>query len=214
MATTLENFAIRAKRLIMKQGGTPPPLNELAEDGVTAIRIIQDRLPSDAMKRLLKNHVYAMTGSDAISTPDTDILRVVSLQAEESNGNYGNNWTLVSPERLFQIKRDEDELEQDSTNTRIFAVGALTDIVSLDVDDPMGWQLYPTPVNGRNLRMIYLMKATESGEMSLPVHLHHLVTYYIAGMIQEFELELRRIDKKYRNLYGLEGATFDVTGGR
>lgn len=188
-----------------------PKRLELREMLVDAIRHIQDAVPNDALKDLLRYHEYTMTGNSYIDVPVSDILRLISITAEESDGEYGDPWDEASREWFAKVKRLEDDAEFDATDTRIYTVRSMVDEPAVSPTPEAsheGYDLYPTPVTDRKVRIDYIVKASENQYMSLPVFLHELAINKVVGEFSErhyliFRDDLANIKVKYNNRYGL-----------
>jgi len=211
---TLDQLVTRAKRLI---GRDAPPRNEIRDHIVDAIICVQEEVPNDALKDLLRYHKYTMDGASYI-TLTANYLRILSLTSEESDGYQGYPWTLVDRDMFKEIMRNELEQSFDSTATRIYTPQALADDVGLVSPATQGFDLYPTPVSDRTMELRYFLKASESGTMSLPTFLHELVINKVAGVYSDkhlarYERGLAGVRLRYTNKYGLSPADVGIIRG-
>ena len=148
-------------------------------------QITIERLPPDALKNLFRSFTQVFDGSTSVfSAPTLNIiLERLNLQVHESDGLYGESWSFVSPEILDSGMASEGELAQDSTDTRIFCVNALSagssslEALALS-DSDRGYLLYPTPANGRTGRIRFVIKPSESGNLTMPINIQYLAEYY------------------------------------
>ena len=184
---------------------------------VEAIKLVQNQVVNDVLKDQLTYKEYAMAGASTIAAP-TNMLRPMALWAEESDGNYGYPWEYVNIASLQRIKFMEDDQYQDATASRLYAQGSTVEGAAHAEN---GFVLYPTPVSGRTVRLEYILKASETSTMTLPIELQNLMVYYvvsIVGMHQAetaqlagqyislYSSELNRINNEYLNRYGLSPA--------
>ncbi len=209
---TFENWVSRVWRMLGSKKGNPPKL-EIREAIIDAIREVQDYLPLDALKDLQTYHTYAMAGNAYIDAPDTNILHIVSLKAEESDGDMGYPWVLKTRKEFDIIKRAENDANFDASTTRIFAPRSPVDTGS--PTGVQGWDLYPTPISGRDVRLYYILGASVTGTMTMPVRLHQPTIFMAAGhfnsdFANKAYLMLERIRSDSFNEYGLSPAK---TGG-
>lgn len=220
---TLENLVVRVMRKRRMNDLPEVKKYEIRQEVVDGIRIVQDQVPADALKDLLGYAEFTMNGDSFINHSKVDVQKFISLKVQESDGDYGYPWTEVNRQLFDEIKRNEQEADQDSTDTRIFCTQSQLDIAITDIDldttievapeDVAGYDLYPTPVEDRVLRIDYIQKASESGTMTLPTHLHLAVILYASGMYNEFADEINRISRNYRNRYGLTPASVSIGRG-
>lgn len=184
-------------------------------------QIVIERVPPDALKNLLRTLTTSFDGSTStFSAPTTDvILERVNLLVHESDGQYGDPWSFVTPEVLELVRSQEGELEQDSTDTRIFCVtGVAADVSYANPDTDNGYTLYPTPANGRTGRLSFIIKPSESGDLTLPANLQYLAEYYAIARAASkksrdldmmraydalFEARIQQIIARYGGRWGL-----------
>lgn len=203
---TLDNLVFQAE-LEMRRAGVPkkdmPIRFDIKVLLVNAIRIVQDEVPKDALRDLLMFGEWDIGGSQDYIEFTSKARRIISLRIVESDGEYGLPWVEKSRHEFDSIKRYENELEQDSTGTRIYTVRSFE---SLSTPQLMGWDLYPAPADDRLLRLDFIEAATESGTMTLPLILHPAVVFYAAGDLKAFRAEVDRINWQYPNKYGMSPA--------
>ena len=204
---TLDNLVFQAE-LEMRRAGVPkkdmPIRFDIKVLLVNAIRIVQDEVPKDALRDLLMYvEWWDIDGTHDYIEMTSNARQIISLKSIESDGDYGLPWVEKSRHEFDSIKRYENELEQDSTGTRIYTVRSFE---SLGTPRLMGWDLYPAPADDRLLRLDFIEAATESGTMTLPLILHPAVVFYAAGDLKAFRAEVDRINWQYPNKYGMSPA--------
>jgi hypothetical protein len=212
---------------------------ELDRHLVQSIRKVRDSVPLDALLSLRYEYVYTTSRHadnsgiyTAYLSKPSGIYKLIKILSEESDGKYGNPWTYVSEEEFWRIRRNEDDSEYDSTDTRIFTDEA-TYLLGTSVMPLYGsgyfWKLYPYP-SSYYVKIIYIAKPSESGTMTLPTddpNLQYPVVIDVtakAAAKKSRDLELARwardefnsviglIRKEYTNRYGLTPAEIGTIG--
>ncbi len=199
---------------------TNAELSTLIAEG---IRQVVERVPLDALKTLLRTQTKTFDGSSAaIAAPTTDImLNTVYLTVEESDGNQSEPWDMVTPEVYQEWKARDGEQTQDASDVRIFCVaGGTIDTSPITANYDNGFILYPTPMADRVGYLQFVIKPSESGDMTLPLYLHPLVEYYTifrAASKKSRDIDMFRtykalfddgigaVTKKYIGMNGLTG---------
>ena len=205
---TLEQFVFRVQREYQKQEQKPPSKHIIRLDIVDGIRTIQDDVVLDALKELLAYEDTEMDGSTTTIDYPTRYGKFVSCKAEESDGDFGYPYDVVTRETFDERKRIEDDSEFDSTTTRYLTTAEIADAAALTP----AWELYPTPVDGRDIRITFIQKSSESGTITLPTRLHLGVIYFASGQHEKYYAFVNMINKKYYNMYGLSSSVVGVTG--
>jgi len=192
--------------------------NHIENEIVDAIREVSESCSLDLIKNLLDVEVFVGNGTTHLFEPNAwdNIVRIISLEVQESNGSYGKPFKYVSPKILKEIKYAQDDADQDSTSTRIFCYDAN------DAGYPKYLNVYPTPASARNLRLTYLVRPVEEGTLDIPDNMMRCVKDLALSRLWAFkakDLELSAfhrgqyqnylalLNAKHENEHGLSAAT-------
>lgn len=204
---TLDNLVRRVEREHRKNGSVPPDKHIIRQDLVDGIKFIEQGIVMDAMKELLTYKDTTMAGESTIPYPDR-YGRFVSMKAEESDGKFGFPYSFVTRDVFDERKRLEDEGEFDTTSTRIVTIGAIEDAASLTP----AFEIYPTPVSGRDVRLTFIQASSVTGTITLPIILHLALIYFASGQMDNFYTEFNRINRTYFNREGLSPSVVGIVG--
>lgn len=192
---------------------------------VDAIHEVSESCSADLLKNLIDAEVFPCNGTTYLFQPNAwdSILKIISLEVTESDGDYGLPFLYVSPKRLKEIKYAQDDADQDTTKTRIFCYDANV------AGYPKYLSVYPTPASGRSLRLTYMVRPAESGTLDLPDNVIRCVKDLALSRLWAFkakDLELSQyhegqyqkyvtlLNTRHDNEHGMSSATIVHHTGR
>jgi len=217
-APTLEELRTKVRRVLGETTASFWTDAEIDEALVDGIRELQDEgTPTDALLALETSATGSFITAAPLIVLGEYIGRILpdTLITEESDGEYGLPWTLTSRDNFYRVRQAYGEtMTVDESDIRLFCYSGKFQI-----------DIYPLPVIGRNRKIHYIAKASESDDMTLPYenpNLCRLAVYYAifncaskksrldAVMVDRYEKRYSQgradVLLKYKNKYGMSPA--------